>query len=1124
LREPKEFPSIDFDQPRSYTPKFLADKILTTRSSIEGERKLVTVLFADVANYTSIAEKLDPEEVHQIMDECFKILMDEIHRYEGTINQFTGDGVMALFGAPVAREDHAQRACHAALSIQNALKTFSGRLKRERGVKFEMRIGLNSGPVVVGSIGDDLRMDYTAVGDTTNLASRVQNAAKPGEAYVSQATHNKIQGYFQDELVAEMPFKGKSEPQRIYRVIGEDERVRSRFEAGLVRGITELVGRRPEMEAFIAAYEHVKGGDAQILDVVGEAGVGKSRLCYEFRKVLGNDVTFLTGLCIHYGRTLNFLPVIDIVKAAFGIEEGMTREEVGSRIEERAREDLARMIPFYRNLLSLEVEDEKFKSLEPEGLKFGTFEAVKDLLISLSADKPLVLLIDDVHWIDKLSEEFFAYFSRCILDNRILLVAAYRPEGSLPWAKGAHYQRLGLETLSANSSVRLIRHVLGGLPLETELEKKIAEMAGGNPFFVEEIVRNLLERGDLVKAGDRYFCTRPVREIDIPDTVQGVLAARMDRLSEDLKRTMQVASVIGRDFAFRILQSISQLGEELKSQLSNLVGLEILYEKTLYPELEYIFKHALTQEVAYNSLLRQRRKLIHGRVVDSIEELYPKRLEEHYELLAYHSEQSGNAVKAVNYLVLAGTKSRRRGMAVSACDFFGKALEVAANNHVQIDTERKIELHHGLGMASFDTGDISRAMEEYKEAINLSRQYGMRDYEREALFFHSMPLIYQTPTDETEKTFGDAISRAREMGDKGLEGSILTIKGVNAVLYGDPASGYQIQIDAERIAMESGDPRHIFYTRYVRSATERWLGHPEKTIELSEGMLEMMLENLSVTNLMFLIVFRGVALAEVGRIEEGIKIIQNGIDLSEKFGLLLVHAALYNCLGYCLGELCLAGRALEFNLKAQEIARNRMRKYPRGVRQFAEQTAQSSVNLMENYFDQDEVDSAWTEIESLKDEAKSEDFDHLRYRWESRMDYLSAQMLLKQNELDQAESLIENALENAREKHLKKREGGFQRLLGDLHVRLNNPENAVRNISDALQTLNEVGNPRQLWQAHASLACAFDKMGKPFEARAQWRSAAEVINNLANGLSDGELKEGFLQARAIRDILSRAEG
>ena len=457
---------VDYAQPQSYTPKHLAQKILAHRSTIEGERKLVTVLFADVANYTSMSENLDPEEIHRIMDECFKILMDEIHRYEGTINQFTGDGVMALFGAPVAHEDHAQRACYAALSIQKVINDFSADIKKGHGLDFDMRIGLNSGPVIVGSIGDDLRMDYTAVGDTTNLAARIQQNAEPGEVWLSQATRDIVENYFQNEHVGKIALKGKAEPQPIFRIVAERPGVRTRFEAGLVRGVTGLVGRRSEMEALTAAFNRAKNNEAQVVDVAGEAGVGKSRLVYEFQKSLGNDAIFLTGVCIHYGRNINFLPVIDVVRAAFGIEEGMTREQVGERIAAKATNGLETMIPFYRNLLALDADDRKFSSLSPEGRKFGTFEAVKNLLFAVSGKRPLVVFLEDVHWMDKVSEEFFAFLSRSFLKNSILMIAAYRPELIPSWAQGAHYLRLGLETLSSNSSMQLVRNILHGMDLE----------------------------------------------------------------------------------------------------------------------------------------------------------------------------------------------------------------------------------------------------------------------------------------------------------------------------------------------------------------------------------------------------------------------------------------------------------------------------------------------------------------------------------------------------------------------------------------------------------------------------------------------------------------------------------
>ncbi|MGD0663703.1 MAG: adenylate/guanylate cyclase domain-containing protein [Syntrophorhabdales bacterium] len=947
LRRQGPTPPLDYSQPHSYTPKFLVEKILTTRSSIEGERKLVTVLFADVANFTTISEKLDPEEIHQIMDGCFKILMDEIHRYEGTINQFTGDGVMALFGAPVAHEDHAIRACYAALSIQNTLSAYGDKLRKERGVDFTMRIGLNSGPVIVGSIGDDLRMDYTAVGDTINLAARVEQAAKPGEVWVSRETHSFIGGYFKEESVGELPLKGKAHLQHLYRVIADLPEVRTRFAAGLTKGMTSLVGRRPEVEALRSAYERVKGGEAQVVDVVGEAGVGKSRLLYEFRKHLEPDVVFLTGFCVPFGRNINFLPVIDVVRAAFGIVEGMSEEDVGNRISETARNGLAPMVPFYRNLLSLEVDDLGFNALNPEGRKFGTFEAVKNLLLAMSEAHPLVIFLEDIHWIDKISEEFFTYFSHCILDRRILMISAYRPERVPPWAQGTHYQRLGVETLSFDASVLLVRNILGGLSLDPALEEKIVEKAGGNPFFVEEIVRDLVDRGDLVKSGDRYIAHRPLHQMEIPDTIQGVLAARMDRLSEDLKQTMQVASVIGRDFAFRILKSIMELGEELRGRLTSLVGLEILYEKTLYPELEYIFKHALTQEVAYESLLKKRRQEIHCRIAQTVEELYADRLPEHYELLAYHYARSGESEKAVEYLLWAGEKSNQNKAAQAACDFFKQALELVESAHVALNPDKERRIYQGLASASVDIGDINTALDMYRMALEVCQKHGMIAHEMENLAELAYARFF-TPTDEeTLRSDEEGISRAREVGDKGAESRILGMKGFHLCRMGDFYEGHKMILEADAMALQAGDQRAVVETRVLRACTDRWLGNPGKAVELTEGLTDAFSKAFNLAQLSALIFVRGVSLAEIGRIEDAIVALKHGIDLCEKLGGALNLGRLYNTLGYCYGEIHHPEEARKWNVKSEEIARKLMEQYPMG-RPLAAEVLGNAKQLSQN--------------------------------------------------------------------------------------------------------------------------------------------------------------------------------
>jgi class 3 adenylate cyclase/tetratricopeptide (TPR) repeat protein len=679
LKRPKGAPAVDYSQPQSYTPKHLAAKILTTRSSIEGERKLVTVLFADVANYTSISEKLDPEEVHQIMDGAFKILMDEIHKYEGTINQFTGDGVMALFGAPVAHEDHAQRACYAALCIRKALFPYAKKLKEDYWIDFKMRIGLNSGPVIVGVIGDDLRMDYTAVGDTTNLASRMESLAGPGGILVSENTERLARSFFAFRPLGKREVKGKKEPQEAFELIKAGE-IATRIQAAASRGLTRFVGRKRSMAALMAAYEKAKGGSGQVVGMVGEAGVGKSRLLWEFRNRLKQDEpTYLEGRCLHYGDSFPYLPLLDILRSFFDVKEDdrefVTQEKLEGKIRDLDK-NLQSDLPSFQDLLSVQVEDTDYLSLEPKKKKERNFEAIRNLLIREGQRKTTIVAIEDLHWIDETSEEFLDYLIGFLATSRLLLILLYRPEHTHQWGSKSYYNHIGLDQLTMKSSAELVQGILKGGEITPELSELILRRAAGNPLFMEELTRTLLENGSIEKRDSQYVLNLQPADIQIPDTIQGIIAARIDRLDDSLKRIMQVASVIGREFAYRILQAIMEIKEGLKSHLISLQGLEFSHEKNLFPELEYIFKHAITQEVAYNSLLHKKRREIHGKIGKAVEQIYPERLEEFYEMLAYHYSNSHHPEKAVSYLKLAGQKAMRRFSPAEAFRFYKDAMGI----------------------------------------------------------------------------------------------------------------------------------------------------------------------------------------------------------------------------------------------------------------------------------------------------------------------------------------------------------------------------------------------------------------------------------------------------------------
>jgi predicted ATPase/class 3 adenylate cyclase len=845
IKEPKEAPSVNYSEPQSYTPKHLADKILTTRSSIEGERKLVTVLFADVANYTSISEKLDPEEVHQIMDGCFKILMDEIHKYEGTINQFTGDGVMALFGAPVSHEDHAQRGCYAALSIQKAMADYGAKIENDTGVDFKMRIGLNSGQVIVGAIGDDLRMDYTAVGQTTNLAARMESIAKPGAVMVTGDTHKLTRDYFEFESQGQVEVKGKEEPQDAFQLLRAGD-VETRFAASVAKGLTKFVGRKNSIASLMEAYEKVRAGSGQVVGIVGEAGVGKSRLLLEFKSHIEDDFTYLEGRCLQFASSMVFLPLLDILRSYCGLEEGEREFLVQKKLKEKITAvdgNLPGTLAPFQDLLSLKVDDEAWLNLEPKQKREKTFEALRDLLIRESQDKLLVLTIEDLHWMDKSTEAFLDYFIDWLAGARVLLLVLYRPEYNHQWGSKTYYNRIGLDQLTINSSAELVQAVLGQGEIVPELRELILGRAAGNPLFMEELTSTLLENGSIEKQDNRFVLSRKPSDIQIPDTIQGIIAARMDRLEDNLKRTMQVASVIGRDFAFRILQSITDMREGLKSHLLNLQGMEFIYEKNLFPELEYIFKHALTQEVAYNSLLHKRRKEIHRNIGEAIEQIYAEKIEGFYEMLAYHFDLGEVWSKAIEYLVKAGQRAIERSANIEAISHLNKGIDLLGK--LPSTEKRKLQeldLQMSLGTPLMLTKGFAAPEVEstFSRALELCEQVGETPKRFSALW--GVAYFYGVRSPGAKPELGEQLFQlAQSEGDQAQR--LVAHRGLGAELVLQAKFTEALELLQQGLALYDREQHRSLayvYGQDIGVVCQQWtawvlwiLGYPDQALNMS---------------------------------------------------------------------------------------------------------------------------------------------------------------------------------------------------------------------------------------------------------------------------------------------------
>jgi class 3 adenylate cyclase/tetratricopeptide (TPR) repeat protein len=664
--------------PQSYTPAHLAERILHARSSLEGERKQVTVLFADMKGSMELLADRDPEEARRILDPVLERMMEAVHHYEGTVNNAMGDGIMALFGAPLAHEDHAVRACYAALRMQEAIRRHTAELRRSHGLEVQIRVGLNSGEVVVGSIGGDLRMDYTAIGQTTHLAARMEQLATPGTIRLTGETLRLAEGWIRVKPLGPMPVKGLGEPVEVHELIGAAA-ARTRLQAASTRGLSRFVGRDTEMVQLRAAAEQAGRGQGQMVAVVGEPGVGKSRLFHEFiESHRVHDWLVLQSSSVSYGKATAYLPLIDLLKGYFKIADVDDTRAIRSKVTGTALtldEALKGWVPPLLWLLEALPDDEAFRDLEPPQRRQRTLEAIRRIVLRESRVQPLLVVFEDLHWVDGETQAFLDGLVESLPTAAILLAVNYRPEYQHGWARKTYYRQLRIDPLPPESAEALLTTLLGEDPSIAPLRRLLIARTEGNPLFLEESIRALVETRALVGEGGDYRLARAVESIQVPPTVQAILAARIDRLPAEQKRLLQAASVVGKDVPLTLLQAIAEMDEgRLHAGLVQLQAAEFLYETSLFPDLEYTFKHALTHDVAYSGLLGDRRRQLHAAIVEAMERLRPERLAEQVEFLAHHALRGEMREKAVRYLRQAGVKAAARSANRQAVEFFEQAL------------------------------------------------------------------------------------------------------------------------------------------------------------------------------------------------------------------------------------------------------------------------------------------------------------------------------------------------------------------------------------------------------------------------------------------------------------------
>ncbi|HZP35367.1 MAG TPA: AAA family ATPase [Methylomirabilota bacterium] len=705
----------------AYSSGQVAQKAPTFKATLEGERKQVTVLFADVKGSMELLADRDPEDARRLLDPVLEHMMEAVRRYGGTVNQVMGDGIMALFGAPLADEDHAIRACYAALRIHETLRWYGDQEWSPSGVPVSIRVGLNSGEVVVRSIGSDIHMDYTAIGQTTHLAHRMEQAAPPGSTYLTANTLRLVEGRVEAQSLGPMPIKGLLEPVEVYELTGATL-LRRRFDTTALRGLTRFVGRDAELRRLGRALTQAGKNHGQVVAIVGDPGVGKSRLLYEFlHSHRTHGWLVLESESVSYGKTTPFLSVIELLKRYFRLEPrsdpATIQEQVSSTLL-ALDPGLEPTLPALLALLDVPVENPAWRALDPPQRRQFVLDAVTRVLVRESHVRPLILVLEDLHWIDSDSEAVLDSLIEVVPSARLLILVSYRPEYQHKWDSRAYYRQMKLEPLHPSSADTFLRHLLGTEPALQPLKRILIERTGGNPLFLEECVRTLVESHIL--AGDRgaLRLMKPLPNIQVPATVQAVLAARIDRLPTDEKHLLQSAAVIGQDVPFDLLRAVTDLSDDqLRNSLAHLQAVDLMYEGESSEELVYSFKHALTHDVAYQSLLQERRRTLHARIVEEIERLHRDHLGDQVELLAYHATSGETWEKAVAYWRQAGLRALSHSSHDRALDCFERALTALQRlPRSRANVELAIDLRLDIRTSILPLGRFTELLEHLEEA------------------------------------------------------------------------------------------------------------------------------------------------------------------------------------------------------------------------------------------------------------------------------------------------------------------------------------------------------------------------------------------------------------------------
>jgi class 3 adenylate cyclase/tetratricopeptide (TPR) repeat protein len=1033
-----------------YVPEHLAARILDSRRSLEGERKQVTVLFADIRGSMELIQKLDPEQALQRLEPGLKAMIDAVHRYEGTVSRVQGDGIMALFGAPLAHEDHAVRACFAARAMLDTL----AQLGRD---SVQIRVGLNSGEVVVRSIGNDLSMDYDAIGATVHLANRMEQLAAPGTARLTVNTARLAKGFTETRSLGTIEVKGVSAPIEIFELIATAGRSRWDVRA-TAQGLTLFVGRETEMLTLSSALRRAAHGRGQLVAIVGEAGMGKSRLVHEFLGAQSGDAwAVMRTSGVPHDRSTPHLIIADLLRSWLGVGDQDGVGEIGGKLRLRLAaldRTLSTSLAPLQSLLDLPIDDPDWERLDPHHRRLRIQDAIKRLLAGIAATKPLILVIEDLHLIDSESQVVLDAIVESLGPAHLLLVVTYRPEYQHGWISRSYYSQIRVDPLEVEAADAFLRHHLGGSDQLAPLRRRLIERTEGTPFFLEEIVRALVDTGVLVREPVYYRLTRTVDQVEIPGSVQAVLAARIDRLPAEHRALLQLASVIGKDVPLTLLEAIAETSEEnLHRQLSELQNYEFVYEINLPSGTEYTFKHALTHAVTYEGMLLKHRRVLHARVAQAIEEHYADRLDEFTERLADHALKGELWPRAVEYYEKAGQRGNARSAHREAIAFFEQALEALA--HLPSDRsriDRAIEIRLGLRVALAALGELRAIHERLEEAAELA--LSVEDRPRLALINISKSTILSNlgALDEAVAAGLHGRAIAEEMGD-----AASTVNAGFALGQAYWNRG-EFQKAADILEKDLGSIRGDLRGKHSGttgtssvlclvslSHTYCFMGQLDKAVLRSEEAVSIARETGRPYDLSYANAARGLAHLTIGDLDGAIVDLEEALRLcrAAEIRLLFPHTARYLGRAYAL-----TGRLNEAHLLLEEAV--------------AQSGALALVGLQ-----------AWC--------SSALGLTHLT-----------------NGALAKADAIATTSLELSRKHGYRPAEVHALRLIGSIHAK-NIPSEAAqaeRRYREALELATTLGMKPEVAHANRDLAELFSRTGRSSDARRASSVAAELYKSM----------------------------